>query len=213
VPHTKPLLSIVTGFLMFAMPVAAQEVWITPDTPFVEIDVNDRFFVIERNADNEAVISAAFAKTSRPCPPFCVSPMQIADGVETVGELELLAYLENEVQSGAGLLVDVRAPEIYAASTIPGSINLPVNLLTVGDNNPFLIPILMQLGGVQLDGGSWDFTAAKDLALYCDGAWCEQASLAIRNLLTAGYPAEKLYYYRGGMQDWLMLGLTVIAPE
>jgi hypothetical protein len=23
-----------------------------------------------------------------------------------------------------------------------------------------------------------------------------------------GFPPEKIYYYRGGMQDWLVLGLT-----
>jgi hypothetical protein len=28
-----------------------------------------------------------------------------------------------------------------------------------------------------------------------------------------GYPAEKLYYYRGGMQMWQSLGLTTVLPN
>jgi hypothetical protein len=29
-------------------------------------------------------------------------------------------------------------------------------------------------------------------------------------MIEAGYPAEKIFYYRGGMQMWRMLGLTVV---
>jgi hypothetical protein len=29
-------------------------------------------------------------------------------------------------------------------------------------------------------------------------------------LLNFGYPAHKLKWYRGGMQDWEILGLTVV---
>lgn len=28
-------------------------------------------------------------------------------------------------------------------------------------------------------------------------------------MIEAGYPAEKIHYYRGGMQVWRMLGLSV----
>jgi hypothetical protein len=31
-------------------------------------------------------------------------------------------------------------------------------------------------------------------------------------LLSHGYPPEKVYYYRGGMQMWKVLGLTVVMP-
>jgi hypothetical protein len=43
--------------------------------------------------------------------------------------------------------------------------------------------------------------------------WCDQSPRAIKGLLHLGYPAEKLLYYRGGMQDWMILGLTVVTPE
>jgi hypothetical protein len=31
-------------------------------------------------------------------------------------------------------------------------------------------------------------------------------------MIDAGYPAERISYYRGGMQSWRVLGLTVAQP-
>lgn len=190
---------------------AAQEVWITEDTPFVEFSVEGQTYLIERNQDQEARLDNSFSKTSRPCPPFCIHPMSAAPGVETVGELELIEFVETRVQSGEGLLVDSRLPDWYEAGTIPGSINLPFNLFNP-DNNPFFTPIMTQLGGRALGGGRWDFSQARPLLLFCNGPWCDQSPRAIRNLIAAGYPAEKLKYYRGGMQSWLQLGLSTLIP-
>ncbi len=202
---------IIAGILP-AAPIVAQEVWITPELPFMELEIGDDFIVIERNQDNSAVIAAAFAKTSRPCPPFCVNPMSAGEGVETVGEVELLAFLEDNVQVNDGYLVDSRTANFYRAGTIPGSINLPFNLFTPSADNPFLIPMLTQLDGVLQTSGEWDFSNSPKLMLFCNGPWCGQSPRAIRNLISLGYPAEKLFYYRGGMQNWLMLGLTVHVP-
>ncbi|MCG6883622.1 MAG: rhodanese-like domain-containing protein [Silicimonas sp.] len=195
-----------------AMPASAQDVFITQDLPFFEFDNGVEFHVIERNQDNDAVIPEAFAKTSRPCPPFCVQPMQVAAGVETYGELELLAFLENEVQGGTGALIDARVESWYRGGTIPGATNLAFNLFDNPKSNPFMVPVLQLFGGVQLDEGTWDFSEAKTLALFCNGPWCGQSPLAIRNLLSVGYPPEKLKYYRGGMQSWLSLGFSVHVP-
>jgi len=213
VPHLKSLFSAIFTLILLGSPGFAQDVWITPDTPFVELELNDQFLVIERNPDNDAVIPAAFAKTSRACPPFCIQPLKVADGVETYGELELLDFLENVAQAGNGLLIDARTPNFFKAGTIPGSINLPFTLLSADESNPFLEPILTQLGGVKQADGSWDFANATTLALFCNGPWCGQSPRAIRNLLSVGYPADKLKYYHGGMQNWLMLGLSVVVPE
>lgn len=212
-PNIKSGFSIFAALFALALPSFAQDVWITSDTPFVELEINDEFFVIERNPDVDAVVPAAFAKTSRACPPFCVQPLSVAEGVETIGELEMLSFLEGVAQAGEGLLIDARTPNFYQAGTIPGSINLPFNLLTANESNPFLEPILAQLGGAKQGDGSWSFENATTLALYCNGPWCGQSPRAIRNLLSVGYPADKLKYYRGGMQNWLMLGLTVVVPE
>lgn len=212
-PHLKSFFSVASALILFASPSFAQDVWITPDTPFLELEINGQFLVIERNPDNDAVIPAAFAKTSRACPPFCIQPLHIADGVDTVAELELLDFLENMAQAGNGLLIDARTPRFYEAGTIPGSVNLPFNLLSNDGSNPFLMPILTQLGGIKLADGSWDFANATTLVLFCNGPWCGQSPRAIRNLISVGYPADKLKYYRGGMQSWLILGLTVVVPE
>ncbi len=212
-PHIKSFLSAIVAVVLSVGPGFAQDVWITPDTPFVELEINNQFFVIERNPDKDAVVPDAFAKTSRACPPFCIQPITVAEGVKTIGELELLAFLQNEGQSGEGLLIDARIPRFYQAGTIPGSVNLPFNLLSNDENNPFQTPILTQLGGVKQDDGTWDFTNAKKLALFCNGPWCGQSPRAIHNLIAAGYPTDKILYYRGGMQNWLILGLTVVVPE
>jgi rhodanese-related sulfurtransferase len=116
------------------------------------------------------------------------------------------------VQNGNGLLIDARTPNFYLAGTIPGSTNLPFNLLSNSEKNPFVQPILTQFGAVKNSDGSWDFGNAKSLALFCNGPWCGQSPRAISNLLSLGYPPEKLKYYRGGMQNWLMLGFTVVEP-
>ena len=130
--------------------------------------------------------------------------------METFGEVELLRFMNEKVQSGAGLLIDARLSEWYRGGTIPGSINLPYNLLSE-EENPYFDQILIALGGVESASG-WDFSEARELALFCNGPWCDQSPRAIRNLMAAGYPAEKLKYYRGGMQMWRLLGLTVAVP-
>ncbi|MCV2880420.1 rhodanese-like domain-containing protein [Actibacterium sp. XHP0104] len=195
-----------------SMPASAQDVFITQELPFFEFDNGEEFHVIERDQNTDAVIPEAFAKTSRPCPPFCVQPMEAAEGVETIGELELLQFLDEHVEKGTGALIDARVESWYRGGTIPGSINLAFNLFENPEENPFLVPVLQLLGGVQAADGTWDFTEAKDLALFCNGPWCGQSPRAIRNLISVGYPPEKLRYYRGGMQAWLALGLSVHVP-
>lgn len=196
-----------------SLPASAQDVFITQDLPFFEFDNGVEFHVIERNQDPEATIPDAFAKTSRACPPFCIQPLQAAEGVTTLGELELLEFLETKVQDGSGALIDARVETWYRGGTIPGSINIAFNLFENPESNPFLVPVLQLFGGVQSSDGTWDFTDAKELALFCNGPWCGQSPRAIRNLLSVGYPAEKLHYYRGGMQAWLALGLSLHVPN
>ena len=67
----------------------AEPVGITPDIMSVTVKHNGNDVEIKRNQDNEAVVNEAFAKTSRPCPPFCIQPQSLAPGVETIGEVEL----------------------------------------------------------------------------------------------------------------------------
>lgn len=208
--------------------VMALDVNLTETRPYVNIEVGGQKVRIQRIQDQDHVLTGFFAKTSRPCPPFCIHPMQVEADVVTVGEVEVLDFIARDVRQGSGLLVDARTPDWYAKRTIPGSINLPWTILA--DANPadekFLsllgvMGVVKKEGGSLLDSfkslfgsapdvGSWDFSQAKDLLLFCNGPWCDQSPRAIRGLLKIGYPAEKLRYYRGGMNMWELFGLTTI---
>jgi rhodanese-related sulfurtransferase len=166
---------------------------------------------VERNQDTSAVIEAGFAKTSRPCPPFCAQPIIVADGVKTIGEAELVEFMQGPMAGGSGILVDARTPDWHAKGTIPGSISVPYT--DVGKNaDDISLEDAMESFGVKKTDDKWDFSGAKSLVLWCNGPWCGQSPAAIKGLIAHGYPATKLIYYRGGMQMWKIFGLTVSLP-
>ncbi len=185
---------------------------ITADLPYLDVRHNGKIVRIMRIQDPEHRLSNSYAKTSRPCPPFCVHPIKLTDNVQTVGVLELLDFLDNQVKKGKGALVDARLPQWYEKGTIPGSVNIPFPILTAGTDNPHTARILKLLGGKQSKDGKWNFENARELMLYCNGLWCGQSTRAIMALIKIGYPENKLFWYRGGMQDWQLLGLTTVIP-
>lgn len=193
-------------------PSYAQDVWITPELPFLEFQSGGEFHFIERDQDNEARVTDAYAKTSRACPPFCIQPMVVAEGVKTVGEVELLEFLQSYVETGDGFLIDARVESFFVNGTIPGAVNLPYNMFANSGSNPFLAQLMILLGGELQASGEWSFENAAHLLLFCNGPWCGQSPRAINSLLALGYPADRLYYYRGGMQSWASMGLSVAMP-
>jgi len=201
-----------TGLLLLTPRLYALEVNLSAELPYVDIEYEGERVRVQRIQDTEHRLDNSFTKTSRPCPPFCIHPMQAAVGVQTVGELELLNFLIEKVRTGSGLLIDSRTPDWYQKGTIPGSVNIPWTILASGPDNPRTAKILGALGAVE-QGGEWDFRPALHLLLFCNGPWCDQSPRAIKNLVSLGYPPEKLFYYRGGMQLWQLLGLTTVAPE
>lgn len=200
------------GFLICSQSVYGLEVNLTENLPFVDIEYEGKSMRIERIQDTNHRLTNSFAKTSRPCPPFCIHPMKVSIGVQTVGELELLDFLITKVKSDNGLLIDARLPEWYRKGTIPGAANVPFTLLVAGPDDPHTAEVLKALDAVEQDG-EWDFRNALELLLFCNGPWCDQSPRAINNLIALGYPPDKLYYYRGGMQVWQLLGLTTVIPE
>jgi rhodanese-related sulfurtransferase len=118
-----------------------------------------------------------------------------AAGVTPIAELELIALL----QDPGAVVVDSRTPDWYAGGTIPGAVNIPY---------AEAVDRLAELG-CEIDFEGWDCEGARPVALFCNGAWCGQSPTAIRRMIEAGFPAERIHYYRGGMQAWRMLGLTV----
>lgn len=203
---------LIGGFLICSQSVYGLEVNLTENLPFVDIEYEGKSMRIERIQDTNHRLTNSFAKTSRPCPPFCIHPMKVSIGVQTVGELELLDFLMTKVKSDNGLLIDARLPEWYRKGTIPGAANVPFTLLVAGPDDPHTAEVLKALDAVEQDG-EWDFRNALELLLFCNGPWCDQSPRAINNLIALGYPPDKLYYYRGGMQVWQLLGLTTVIPE
>lgn len=112
-----------------------------------------------------------------------IMPIELVRGVRTVGELEVIAHIE------AGLpLIDTRLPKYVAAGTIPTARAVP-HTETAGRLN--------------------EFDDRVDSVLFCNGPQCAATPDAIRTLLHAGHPAERLLYYRGGIHDWVTLGLPL----
>lgn len=181
--------------------------------PTVEALHLGRPVTIQREQNPSATIRAEYAVTARKCPPYCIQPMQLAEGVETLGELEVLDCLRR-IRQGEGrlMVVDSRTPDWYAKGTIPGAVNIPYAQDAAGQATdlPGVKKTLLDLFGVKETAGAYDFSAAYTLAIFCNGPWCGQTPNYIRTLLALGYPASRLKWYRGGMQDWCSLGLTVL---
>ncbi len=169
---------------------------ITGDLPSVQVTTADGPVIIQRIQDPAHELTGEFAKTSRPCPPFCIQPMQVAPGVTTVGEVELLDLHSN----GRALLIDARTEDWHLRETIPGAVNIPYTLVAQRLN---------ELGCTRANE-TWNCSNAKLVVLFCNGIWCGQSPIAIRAMLREGYPAERIYYYRGGMQSWKILGFNTV---
>lgn len=211
--HCLKFLCLLPLVLSWPVMAAENEVGITPELFSVEVIHNGEKVTIQRNQDPSNKIDPAYARTSRACPPFCIQPHVLAEGVETIGELEMLDYLQRASNGDDSILViDSRTPDWVANGTIPGSVNIPWTQLKPGAGaDPFVIAdILEKQFNARATEGLWDFSAAKTLVLFCNGMWCGQSPTNIRTLLRFGYPASKLKWYRGGMQNWHTLGLTVV---
>lgn len=204
-------------FWATAQPLRAGEtrVNITEDVNAVEVLHQGKKVKIERNPDPENMLDPDYSLTSRPCPPYCIQPMQVAPGVETIGELELLKYLKKLGEDANLMIIDAREGDWPLRSgIIPGAVLLPWSELHPAhtDAEKIAETLVFRFGATR-QGGLWNFENAKTLVLYCNGPWCGQSPTSIKQLLALGYPAHKLKWYRGGIQDWKMLGLSTVAPK
>lgn len=181
----------------FTAPATADEVGITADILSVTVQTAAGPVEIMRNQDNDATLEAPWTQVARPCPNFCIQPMTPAPGVTTIGELEVLQFLRTD----GAILVDGRIRSQYEEGTIPGAISVPYT--EAADR--------LDVFNCEIDFDGWICEGdLPTVILFCNGPWCGQSPTAARRMIEAGFPAEKIFYYRGGMQSWNMLGLTVV---
>lgn len=231
--------NIIVVLAVLLMPVSLYasdvKVGITKNISSIDVIHQGKTVVIERIQDTEHMLTGGFAKTSRPCPPFCFQPMVVSPGVKTVGEVEFMRFMQTKHKTGAGLLVDARLPSWFNNGTIPGAINVPFTVFDTVKEPEALAKAFETFGVKNLrndrdmfdqvddyftslfsdaeEKETWDFSQAKDLLLFCNGPWCGQSPRAIKQLISIGYPKQKLRYYRGGIQMWQLGGFTTVIPE
>lgn len=112
-----------------------------------------------------------------------IQPFQVAPGVETIGELDVIEHLR------AGLpVIDTRNAEQHEQATIPGARAIPHE------------EVVSRVGELDRE---------QVTVLFCNGPQCKATPDAVRALLADGYPADRLRYYRGGIHDWMTLGLPI----
>lgn len=130
--------------------------------------------------------------SKRKCKPFCVQPESIPGATTIkVGDFPSLAA---DINSGATLIVDMRTNNWYKKGTIAGAISLPYSSLIGKKRNA-------EARMKKLEG--------KAVIGFCNGWWCGQSPIALLAMIKHGY-AGKLYYFRGGVQDWVDAGFSLV---
>mgnify|MGYP001814029264 CR=1 FL=1 len=136
-------------------------------------------------------------------------PMHLHEDISTYGELEVLAFMKQMQTDDSMILIDGRKQDWYDYRTIPGAVNMPFHHFKERESFEFEFEHALRILGVVIDeDDTLDFSKAKTLAIFCNGPWCSQSVAMIEALLEIGYPAEKISWYRGGMQTWLAAGMT-----
>lgn len=103
------------------------------------------------------------------------------DGLEVIGRREL----EERLDRGDVVLIDVRPRAEYAAGHLPGAVSVPPHELD------------------RLDDLVADLPADRDIVAYCRGPYCIFADDAIRHLQTRGRRAVRL---EEGVPEWRSAG-------
>lgn len=207
----KKLIALALAFALTPMFAQAEGVKITADISSVKVKTADGDIDVVRNPNGDNTINPAFAKTSRKCPPFCIQPMEVAPGVKTVGELEVVKFIES-----GGMLIDARTVEWHVRGTIPSAKNIPFTQVADRLDELGCTPIsASSTVKITVNGepAKWSCKSAKEVMLFCNGLWCGQSPTAIKAMVREGYPTSKILYYRNGMQGWESVGLTVVEGQ
>ncbi len=167
---------------------------------------------IERVQDTSNRLTDDYTKTSRPCPPFCIQPTKVHPDIKNIAELEIIQFMKDKVAKNRGVIIDARLKSWFELETIPSAINIPFPVMQNADKKK--AELIFKILGMKVEkDGTWNFEKAKELAVFCNGVWCEQSAHFISGMLKYNYPTSKLNYYRSGFQGWKLLGLTTIVHK
>ncbi len=186
-----------------------KQVMITHGLLDVEVKHNGKSVKIMRIQEKKNGIVPFYRKTTR----GTIQAMHPFEPhkVETIGEREIIDYIKKMSEGDDSvIIIDSRTPAwVKRSGMIPGAVNIPFTKFKEAEDT---LEIMEDQFDV-IPGETFDFSNAKTLVMYCNGNWCGQSPTAIRKLLGMGYPAAKIKYYRGGMQSWAALGLTVVEEK
>jgi rhodanese-related sulfurtransferase len=178
----KLIIATIGLLFMAGLRAESEPLNIVPDTKSIRFDSKEGPIVLERYANDIMLVRGV------------IRPIVPTPGVTPVGELEVIAAL----QDPGALVIDTRTVETQYGGTIPGSVNIPYDV--IADR-------LDELGCERIAAG-WRCEQALTAVLYCNGPNCGQSPRAMASMVEAGFPATKIAYYRGGMLAWTSLGLT-----
>ena len=164
---------------------------------YLRIIDKDTRFVVKQPNGKELVIQ----RVMTPCAKNAgwLQPLIPVEGVHPVTEIEMLHAMNDK----DALLVDMREPNDRANGTIPGSVSIVYTEVAQR----------MDELGCKKVNGQWDCAAAKKVYAFCNGPVCPQSPSAIKAMTRDGFPANKIYYYRGGMLDWAALGFPIVKGD
>ncbi len=205
----KPwLVATCLGAVLCTSTGAYADVNIAPGLKSFTVTHDGQAVEVMRSQDPEHQIHPLYATTSRGMPqpmhPFAPHP------VETLGEREFVEYMMLAEKDTNVMIVDTRTIGWHVSLTIPGAKSYPYTMMDDPSDRDWALD---DFGVVKKAEGEYDFTDAKTLAMFCNGYWCGQTPAMIKKMLELGYPAEKMKYYRGGMQAWTSLGFTVVGDD
>lgn len=185
---------------------------LTKEIPFIYTTDSGKTVKVERIQDVNNRLTDDYTKTSRACPPFCIQATKIDPDIKNIEELEIIDFMENKVKNNTGVIIDARLKSWFELETIPSAVNIPF-LIMQNATKEKAEKIFTLLGMKIKPDGSWDFSNAKELAIFCNGVWCEQSAHFMSGLLKYNYPKDKIAYYRSGFQGWKLLGLTTVVHK
>lgn len=185
---------------------------LTKEIPFIYTTDSGKTVKVERIQDVNNRLTDDYTKTSRACPPFCIQATKIDPDIKNIEELEIIDFMENKVKNNTGVIIDARLKSWFELETIPSAVNIPFPIMQNATKEK-AEKIFTLLGMKVKADGSWDFSNAKELAVFCNGVWCEQTAHFMSGLLKYNYPKDKIAYYRSGFQGWKLLGLTTVVHK